>query len=126
MFTIEVDNVAYTTHGVSPFKWSGLLDERLDEARVSLKSVSKDLFAPLTPVKITVAIGSAPSQELDYVIASDESQEVPPGSGLFDHELTLIEPTKLLERVTCETLTFQNSLGRTYTSNQVKADPIYE
>ncbi len=123
---IKISGVNYDDNAVAPFKWSKLLDERLDEARLSLKSVEKDIFTPLSTVEITVALNDKPPRSLDYAIATDQASEVPPGSGQYDHELTLIEPTKIMERVSCETLSFQNSLGRTYTANAVEAEPVYE
>ena len=116
--SVTINGIDYTANAALPIKWSGLLDERLDEGRLSLKHVDVDIF----PIGSTVSIDS----ELDFVVASDEASESPCGGGLFNHELSLIEPTKLLEGIIVETLTFQNSLGRTYTSNQVKVEPVYE
>ena len=124
---IIIDGVNYTKNAVLPIKWGGLLDERLDEGHLSLKSVAKNIFEPLTPVELSLGITAKPQTETcDFVVASDEASENPPGSGQYDHELTLIEPTKLLERIPCETLSFQNSLGRTYTYDAVPAEPVYE
>ncbi len=110
-----------------PIKWNRLLDERLDEGHLSLKSVKKGVFLPLTPVALSLGITGKPDTEtLDFLVAADQSSENPPGSGQYDHELTIIEPTKLPERITSETLSFQNSLGRTYTVDAVEAEPVYE
>lgn len=50
----------------------------------------------------------------DYIIASDNSLEIPLGSGRFTHELYLIELTKYLEGFIGDTLTFTNPLGNNY------------
>lgn len=50
----------------------------------------------------------------DYIIASDNSLEIPLGSGRFTHELYLIERTKYLEGFIGDTLTFTNPLGNNY------------
>ena len=122
MATITIGNVDYSKYLVYPFKWSRLLDERLDEKRISLRFVpNKPVFSPGEEVVITSG-----NETIDYIIASDSSMENPPGSGNYSHELMLIEPTKILEGIAVETLTFKNSLGRTYTSNPVKVEPVYE
>lgn len=50
----------------------------------------------------------------DYIIASDNSLEIPLGGGRFTHELYLIELTKYFEGFIGDTLTFTNPLGNNY------------
>lgn len=127
MLSIKINGKEFNKHAVLPFKWSSYLDERLDEGRISLKGVPNKLFTPLTPVVIDCTIsGKTTHERIDFVVSSDESSELPPGSGSYDHELVLIEPTKILERIVCDTLVFQNNLGRTYTAYQVEVEPVYE
>ena len=127
MLSIKINGKEFNKYAVLPFKWSSYLDERLDEGRISLKGVPNKLFTPLTPVVIDCKLSEKSTHEiLDFVVSSDEASEIPPGSGMYDHELVLIESTKILERITCDTLTFQNNLGRTYTAKQVKVEPVYE
>lgn len=125
-FKISINEVDYSANALLPFKWSGLLDERLDEARISLKGTSVPTFTPQTPVTVTLSVGDEAPLVLDYVISADEATEIIQGSGKFDHELTLIEPTKILEGIAGDTTVYQNNLGRTYASNPIKAEPIYE
>lgn len=110
--TITIDGVDYTQHTALPVKWNALLDERLDEGRLSLHHTQKDLFRIGAEVFIN---------DMGFVIAEDEAVETPPGSGFYNHELILIEPTKELEGIVVESLTFTNNLGRTY-ENVVKID----
>ena len=103
-----------------PIKWNALLDERLDEGRLSLRHQQIKLYRIGAPVSITVN-----NTQRDLIISADESTEVPAGSGFYNHELSLIEPTKLLEGIVVESLTFTNNLGRTYVGDPKNAIPIW-
>ena len=59
-------------------------------------------------------------------IANDRGIETPVGSGRYNHELYLIERTKLLERYICESLTFTNPLGNNYLEAQTLSYPVDE
>lgn len=50
-------------------------------------------------------------------VANDKAIETPVGSGKYNHELYLIELTKITERYICDTLTFTNPLGSNYSEN---------
>lgn len=99
---------------IFPLNYADLLDERLDEAYLTILGSKTEHFTPNTEVRITVT-DSDRTQEFYYIIASDSAQEKPIGSGLWRHELYLIELTKRLEGIICQTLTFTNSLGASYT-----------
>lgn len=122
-FKFTIDGVDYTQHLALPVKWNALLDERLDEGRASLRHTKKDLFR--IGARVTLNLGNGDG-DIDFIVAEDEAAEIPCGSGYYNHELMLIEPTKILERIPVETLTFTNNLGRTYASNPIKVDPVYE
>lgn len=115
----------YTKHTILPIKWNALLNERLDEARLSLRQTPKHIFdiGALVEIQITQ---SDKTHILNFIISADTSTEIPPGSKNYNHELCLIEPTKMLEGIVVETLTFKNPLGRAYASNPIKAVPQYE
>ena len=53
-YQIKIDEKDYTAHTVFPIKWSKLLDERLDETRLTLKSLKENVFAPLTSAQVTL------------------------------------------------------------------------
>lgn len=57
----------------------------------------------------------------DFLIASDNGIENSPGSNQFDHEIYLIEQTKYLERFICDSITFTNALGKTFSAVDTKA-----
>lgn len=104
-----------------PIKFNSLLDERLDECRLSLRHIQQSTYdiGSQVVIKITNLDGSVVTR--DFILSADESVEVPVGSGYYNHELSMIEPTKILEGIVVETLTFTNNLGRTYAANPEKA-----
>lgn len=44
----------FSSHVVYPFKFANLLDEQLDEAELQLQYINRNIFEPLTKVKITI------------------------------------------------------------------------
>ena len=138
----EKKYIEYPT-AVFPFKFSQLLDERLDEAQLMLKRVKTEYFAPFTDVRLTIInspkamFSSAQAVEnraetqcqiqynehtkritetlvLNFIVANDKAVESPIGSGKFNHELYLIETTKKLEAYIGDSITFTNPLGNDY------------
>jgi len=81
------------------------------------------LFAPMSEVKITLSDKSNTVTEKVFLVSSDDSSEAPAGSGYYNHEIMLIEETKKLEGIIIDSLTFTNSLGRTYTEQYVYVEP---
>ena len=61
-----------------------------------------------------------------YVIANDNATEFTPGSGLYNHELYLIEVTKIAECIVVDALTYTNDIGRNYTGITTLAQPDWE
>lgn len=135
--------VDYTKYALNPIRHADLLDEQLDEASLTMKQVPAEIFHPLTYVKIThtnisegifsdtylerikkrsdrtttITIDNGKVTEtlaLFYVIANDNSIEVPIGSGRYDHTVYLIELTKILEGFIGDSITFTNALGNNY------------
>lgn len=125
--TVYIGGRNYTFATVMPIKWGNLLDERLDEMYLSLRKVKKQNFAPLTPVEIhfsnqlyfgSTDVDAPHTATKRYIIADDANvTENPVGSGWYDHDLYLIELTKILECVVVDTNTITNDLGREYTKN---------
>lgn len=123
-FQILIDGADVTRHIPFPIKWNNLLDERLDEARISVKQMKTESYAPLTDVYIKMIDEKGNEVEKYYVVSNDFSYESPPGSKRYDHEIVLIEQTKYLEGFLCDTLTFTNDLGRNYTKSAVRVQGI--
>lgn len=137
-FFIIINGVNYTDYAIYPLKWGNLLDERLDEAYVTLKFVPKTLqdgaFRPLSLVKLTIycepdtyQTGLQPETdgveqqllennrlrqftEKRFLVAKDTVYNNPIGGDFATHELYIIEETKFLEAFICDTLTFRNAL----------------
>lgn len=137
-FFIIINGVNYTDYAIYPLKWGNLLDERLDEAYVTLKFVPKTLqdgvFRPLSRVTLIVYCEPDTYQtelqpdtdgveqqllennrlrqftEKHFLIAKDTVYNNPIGGDFATHELYIIEETKFLEAFICDTLTFRNAL----------------
>ncbi len=133
----------FSKHAVFPFKCADFLDEQLDECEATLKRVSKEYFSPLTVVNITLinnpsakfssitAIKNRQENESVsiahnfnktitetyqkvFIVANDYSVEQPIGSGKYNHQLYLIEVTKILEGYIGDSISFTNALGHNY------------
>ena len=133
--TIWINGINLTHYAVMPLKWGNFLDERLDEMYISLRRCPIENFKPLTPVEIqfvsTLYFGpvtntvDTENQTKRYIIADDQNAtENPVGSGFYDHDLYIIELTKLLECIAVDTNTITNDLGRNYTNNAFPVLPV--
>lgn len=123
-FSVVINGHDYT-NAVFPFKYGDFLDEQLDYATLTLSQVSPEVYAPLTPVYITITsngTNGVQSKEKTYLIAEDSAYETPNGSGFYRHELMLIEETKYLEGFMVESLCVTNAGGRNY----VMIDPTQQ
>lgn len=130
---VYVDGINLTKYVVQPIKWANLLDEQLDEATISLRNCPLKNIPPLTPVEIritnTVTMGAATvysKTETKYMVVASQpdSNENPVGSGKFDHDFGIIEATKVLERVVCDSITYTNASSKTYTDNAKQVEPV--
>jgi hypothetical protein len=131
------DFTDFTDYAIYPLKWANLLDERLDEATLTLKFVPKSkqdgVFRPLSVVKLTITnspdtyqtekqpevagVRQAISEkrliqitDKRFIVAKDTVYNNPIGGSFDTHELYIIEETKFLEAFICDTLTFRNAL----------------
>ena len=132
---VYIDGINRTSNTVMPLKWGNFLDERLDECHLALRAVKKETFAPLTPVEIVlkneIYWGTGEHKVTErfiertkyYVIANDNAEEIQIGKGIYNHDLYLIEVTKVAECYVVDTLTFTNDLGRSYTQNPTQVFP---
>lgn len=112
-FRVKIDGKEYTS--VFPLKYGQYLDEQLDYAIFEIIRTKEQYFTPTTPVEITITSevdGVKEVNTLRYVVSSDNSRESPLGSGEYRHQITAIEPTKLLEGIPVETLCFTQAGGR--------------
>lgn len=112
---------------VFPFSLGELLDERLDEAYLTIYDSPDEHIPRLTEIRATIQNGNKTKQEY-FIVASDTSVELPAGSGKYKHDIYLIERTKLLEGIFCSSLTFTNALPLIYSKilNRVYAEKTGE
>lgn len=123
-YTITIDGTDYTKYVPFPLKYSRLLDEQLDEGSLSLIRTTQKIFQPFTPVAISIWNESAPTltRTLNMYVATDESVEMPTGSGMYNHEITLVEQTKLLEGIFPRSHGYVNALFAGYKTITVLPD----
>lgn len=128
---IEVNGqmVDYTKNIGFPIKWNNLLDERLDEATIGVLRTDIQIFHPMTKVRIYIFNENEPDdgQTLNMLVSKDNAAEkIVQGRYVWNHELTLIEETKLLEGFVCRSQGYVNSLGRDYTKGAVIVTPTVQ
>lgn len=99
---------------INPIAISELLDTGLDTANIVVWNVQNNIpYQPFTKVKITLTDESQ-SNIYRYFIASDNVEINNFGDGGFNqqsyiHNISLIEPTKILERINVDNLTVTQS-----------------
>lgn len=126
-FNINIGGTDYTPYVPFNIKFFDKLDETLDSGVISLIGVNVKTFNILTPVTITVTNTDTNTEYVKaFLISTDNSQEVPIGSGRFKHALGLIEETKYLEGILVDSLMFKNSLGREYKTGIQLLVPEFE
>ena len=103
---------------VFPFNLGQLLDERLNEAYLTILNDTTRYYRPNELLKVTVQSGEETTVQY-YLTARDSAVELPVGSGKYKHKLYLIEITKELEGVVCQSLTFTNQLYKPSLKNFV-------
>jgi hypothetical protein len=98
---------------VFPFNYGQLLDERLNEAYITVMNSAVKSYRPTTEFRIDLVENAREAEENTtsqyYIVASDNAYEYPVGSGKYKHKLYLIERTKLLEGIMCQSVTFTNA-----------------
>lgn len=135
---VFINGINVTSKTVLPLKYGNFLDERLDECQLSLRGVKRASFSPLSTVEIRLtateyygnfkgrhSVVKTDNAVKNYLIADDSAEEVRAGSGVFNHDIYLIEVTKAAECHVVDTLTYTNDLGRTYTSTSDFAEPVW-
>ena len=123
-FTVQIRKndtwQALTGVTVFPFDFGQLLDERLNEAYLTILNDTTRYYRPNELLKVTLQSGEETTVQY-YLTARDSAVELPVGSGKYKHKLYLIEITKELEGVVCQSITFTNSLSNDFLKNQTPA-----
>lgn len=112
----------------SPIVNAMLQDERLDEANIIVYQSSTKVFERGLKMRVTIQNegneGTETRKDIDYIVANDHSVEMPVGSGKYKHEIYLIEETKRLEGIICQSLCFTNTGGNNYTDHASGSVPM--
>jgi hypothetical protein len=97
------------------------IDESLDSSVLTIpRSLRKENFKRFSPVKIQIVDGATTYTHWWLNYKSKSSIESFGITSKYSHILALIEPTKILEKYICGTLTFTQPLGGTqYTLKEV-------
>ena len=98
---------------VRPFDLTFALDETLDSGSVQVTgSTRKAIIKPYTLIRLTI------NTTVKYMLVQDakRTQSTFSGTIKYDWNITLIETTKMLERIPCDTMRFSNYLGHEYAS----------
>ena len=131
-YEVIIGKINYTHYCVMPLKGANLLDERLDEVYLPLRHIPVEVFQPLTPVKIIIHnkvhfnenVAYSKDKTLYFVVANDNNiVESPVGSGKYNHDIYLVETTKVAECIIVDSLTYTNDLGRNYAKNPKPITP---
>ena len=110
---ITIDGVDYTKYLSLPVSLQRTLNDQLDTAMLTLVYMREKLpFRPFTEVSYEVD-----DVVTSYVLAIDNVREIF-GRKRYNHELTLIEETKISERILMEAKAFTQPLVRDYTDGQ--------
>ena len=129
---VYINGINLTHYTVMPLKWGNFLDEQLDEMYLSLRHCPIRVFKPLSPVEIHLSnrlyFGQNTLKNKQiikrYIVANDSNaEESPAGKKRWNHDLYLIELTKIAECFVVDTITFTNDLGRAYTNNATTVNP---
>lgn len=115
-YKILIDGVDYTNSCALPFKEQYVLDSALDNGTMQLFMIPrKEQFKPHTPMVITRA-----NETYTFDIFNDKVTEII-GTGLYTHDLVLIEETKKLEKKIVDTNTTTQPIFHDYYSAQKNA-----
>lgn len=129
---VYINGINLTHYTVMPLKWGNFLDEQLDEMYLSLRHCPIRVFKPLSPVEIHLSNRLYFGQNMlknkqiikRYIVANDSNaEESPSGKKRWNHDLYLIELTKIAECFVVDTITFTNDLGCAYTNNATTVNP---
>lgn len=113
-YTILIGGVDYSSSCSLPFKEQKTLDESLDNGTLSVKMIARrDRFKPYTIVSITKNDGTSTPKTETYYVANDNVTEIV-GTNAFNHDLTLIEETKMLEKIVVDTNTITQPKTQVY------------
>lgn len=119
----QLDEINLTLKGVSVEYFKPLTEFKIEitnKPDCLLTPAQKTAIRANQGLEVTLTELSANASKIEethtitMVVANDRAVEVPVGSGRYNHEIYLIEQTKILERFIGDSLTFTNPLGNNY------------
>lgn len=105
---------------VRPFDLTFALDETLDSGSVQVTGSTRSaIIKPYTLIRLTI------NTTVKYMLVQDakRTQSTFSGTIKYDWNITLIETTKMLERIPCDTMRFSNYLGHNYAGDATPVIP---
>ena len=122
MFTYAVQinekNRGWTTLGncVRPFTYGTTLDDTLDSGKINVKSATYGkVIKPFTLLLIAIYEDNVLQDTVYCLVANAEREMVRrDATPLYNHNIEVVELSKLLERDVCDTMTVTNYLGHDY------------
>ena len=120
-----INKIDYSQYVPYPYSEFDSLDESLDYCTFELKHTSiNEPFRPCSKVKITIS-DNQNDRVLWLIVSKDTCKEVV-STNKYNHELTLIEETKLLERIIIGGKTVTQPFVKNYFDNVIPAPYINE
>lgn len=113
---ITIGGKDYSKHLAHPVTIQRTLNEQLDTAMLNLMFTRvKTPFAPFTS-----AVFEEDGVRTEYLVAIDNVKEIF-GRDRYNHEITLIEETKITERILCEAKAFTQPIVKDYSGGKSNA-----
>lgn len=122
---IKINGVDYSKYLIAPVNIQFKLDKSLDEGSIVLKGIPVKLFPQQSDVEIKLN-DETEERKYEFIISNDFSKAEPVGSGIYYHEIKLVERTKLLEFLIVESISFNNPLEKNILGTQVLPINVYK
>lgn len=120
---LKIGNETYTGKMSVPLTMQTTLNDTLDSAQFILPYLQKrEPFEPMADVELQIG----ESEAATWLLADDQVQEIM-GSGRYTHTVTLVEYTKITERILMEAKSFTNPKVEDYADGLTNSiGDIYE
>ena len=122
---LKINGVNYSKYIVYPVNMQFKLDKSLDEGSIVLKGIPVKLFPQQSDVEIKLN-DETEERKYEFIISNDFSKAEPVGSGIYYHEIKLVERTKLLEFFIVDSISFNNPLEKNINSIYINPNEVYQ
>lgn len=115
---LKIGYETYTGRVSAPLTVQTTLNDTLDSAQFILPYLQRaEPFEPMTDVELQIG----ESEAVIWLLADDQVQEIT-GTGRYTHTVTLVEYTKITERILMEAKSFSNPLITDYAEGDVNPE----